>query len=702
MVKMISGNQVKEKHKKKMFQNGTIYSIFKYTASIRIKLIASYLVPISFIIFLGIASFNKAAQSIISNYEHTTKQAIKMTEQYLQQGTDSIEALSNQYINDNTMAEYFLGLYNNDTLKSNNYYRNLKNSVIAKTEADNFIKNISVISDKIRSVSTLDAEMNNIYAGFFETGAGGKLRDTYDTCWVGSNAYLDEKLKTESESYSLRLIRNYAGADALIVVDMDINTVMSILKGMEFDKTGMIGIVTADGKEIISGNIGNDANVIFTDKTFYHEAANEEEASKAYYVEVEGKENLFIYSKLGKTGAMLCALIPKSTILSQADNIRQLTVIIVIIACILAVATGLLISTGIDKTIKNIISKLQSAAGGDLTVDFSTKRRDEFKILIDEVKLTFSNMKGLIKQAKDMSEDVSEASADVTKTSEIFLKTSQDITMAMSEIEQGIIQQSTDAEECLIQMDNLSNKILQMGENTNEIGRIAEGTKKRIQDGTIIIGELNDQTKSTVAITTDIVKGIEELALKTMSIGSIINVINEISNQTNLLSLNASIEAARAGDVGKGFAVVADEIRKLAEQTRQSVNNIKNIIETIQGNTKKLVMSAKSAEDVLALQDKAVINTMDSFSEINDSVDNLIICLKNVIENVSNIDKARGSTLGAIGNISAVLEEIAASSNSVNQISGNQLQSVETLNQSTSQLNRNSEQLVLAIQKFIV
>jgi methyl-accepting chemotaxis protein len=98
----------------------------------------------------------------------------------------------------------------------------------------------------------------------------------------------------------------------------------------------------------------------------------------------------------------------------------------------------------------------------------------------------------------------------------------------------------------------------------------------------------------------------------------------------------------------------------------------------------------------------AVKNTTDSYLGINESVDDLMINLKNIVNNVTYIDEARVSTLSAIENISAVLEEIAASTNSVNQISSDQMQSVKTLNQSASDLSSNSEHLVEAVQRFVV
>lgn len=407
-----------------------------------------------------------------------------------------------------------------------------------------------------------------------------------------------------------------------------------------------------------------------------------------------------MYSKIGDTGAMICALMPKKTIISQADGIKQVTVIIVILACMIAI--GIRISTNIDKTIKGIISKLKKAAKGDLTVEFGSKNKDEFHILIEEIQNTFSNMKDLIGQVKLLSGEVSESSVNVTQTSTSFLKSTENISTAMKEIEQGIMQQAKDAEECLVQMDNLSQKIVHVSENTKEISQIAENTKMSIKEGTYTTEDLNNKTKSTIEITTNVITQIESLAQKSIFISKIINVINEIANQTNLLSLNASIEAARAGESGKGFAVVASEIRSLAEQSKESVVDIKKIIGSIQEETKIAVETARKAETALLLQDSAVKNTTDSYQNINESVEKLVINLKFITENVDNIELARVSTLGAIENISAVLEEIAASTNTVNETSTKQLESVETLSKSAGTLNGNANELIEAVCRFTI
>ncbi len=695
-------HRVRADQQKKAKFYGRLSSMVLHSATIRVKLIISFLVPIAFIIFLGVVSFEKAADGMRSSYEKTTQQAINMTSEYIGIVVQSIETVSQQLMNDEIIRNYYLGFYDYDTSVKNTNFQTITNNIMAKKFTDRFISDISILSDVKQSVTSISPIKADICSGFNKTENGEAIKNTSNALWVGSDSYLDENLKTSSDKYAMRFIRIFTGSDSMIVIDMDNNAVKDIFKKMEFDKTGTLAFLTPDGKEIYADDGPQNRETVFKGTDFYKDAVKSDKTYDAFYVKAEGTDNLFVYSKVGNSGAMICAMIPKDIILGQADSIKMLTIIIVIAACIIAVLIGLVISYGIDKTIRNIILKLKKAAAGDLTVDFNTKRKDEFKILIDEINRTFANMKKLIGQVKSLSGDVSEASSGVSQASEVFLKTSENISAAMNEIEQGVMQQAKDSEECLLQMDNLSKKIELMGTSTDKIGKIAEGTKKSIQEGTVVTQKLTSQTKQTIEITTDIVKGIEDLSEKSISIGSIINVINEISNQTNLLSLNASIEAARAGEVGKGFAVVAGEIRNLADQTRHSVNDVKQIIESIQNNTKNVVKTAKEAENVLVLQDTAVKNTTESYLNINESVDQLMYHLKTIIENVDNIEGARASTLAAIENISAVLEEIAASTNSVNQISGDQLKLVEGLNQSAGNLKGNSEQLVTEISRFSI
>ena len=683
--------------------------------SIRFKLIASFMVPIAFIILIGIISFLKASEGITTSYEKSTSKALNMAGEYLQLGFDSIKVASDQYSNDDGIKNYLVGINESDIIEQNSKLKEIQNNFVTKSKTDKFIGDIYILSDRYDPISTVDKINSDVYAGFKDTELG---KFTFDNkikvSWIGRDAYLDERLMVASDQYALRLVRMILGTNAILIMDVDMETVQEVMKNLEFDETGILGIVTNDGKEIgtdtseqepaVTDTLGGDIfkEPLFADKTFYKEAleANEMEGSKV--VQYNNEPYLFMFSKLGDTGAMICGLVPRATILKQADSIKNITILVVIIAIFIAVGIAVLISTGISNTIKTIIEKLKIAAKGDLTVNFDTKRHDEFRVLIEEIQNTFFNMKNLIQQVKNFSSDVSASSENVTVTSQHFLKSTEEISVSMNEIEAGIMQQAKDAEECLYQMDNLSNKIVTVSDNVKQISGIADNTKKNVQQGIITTDDLNTQTKETMRITTDIIKEIMNLEKKSASINNIISVINDIANQTNLLSLNASIEAARAGDAGRGFAVVASEIRTLADQSKNSVSSIKSIIDSIQKDTKAAVNIAREAENVMHLQVSAVKNTTESYQNINERVEGLVIHLQQISENVDNIEEARGNTLGAIESISAVLEEIAASTNTVNQTVGEQLTSVEILNKSAGGLNQNAGDLVQAVENFKV
>jgi Methyl-accepting chemotaxis protein len=674
----------------------------KSYSTIRFKLIAAFLVPIAFIIILGIVSSEKAASGLRSSYEASTSQSVGLISAYFTDGLGGVEDTSVNYDHDNNIVKYFLGVFKNDQAENFNQMVQIRDLLNSKYLSDKFIKNIYILSDKVAPVSTSGKNLKGAYGEFLKTDQGKYLLEhTDDSLWLGNNATTDKLLDVNNKVYSVRLIRNLSTADAIIIFDIKSSVVEDMLHNLKLDKSAIMGFVTVDGKEIYDSN-HTDLKSVFSGKDFYKNAQKSTKVSGSEYVTYQGKECLFTYSKVGKTGTMVCVLVPKATILKQADSIKFLTAILVIIACLVAIFIGAKISSGMDKTIRKMISSLRVASQGDLTVDFSVKRKDEFGILAYEIQNTFDNMKVLIQQVNSLSTQVSASSSSVSGTSEAFMKTTQNISQAMDEIEQGVMQQAKDAEQCLLHMDELSKRIQVVSDNTDKIGEIAEQTRHTIQEGTVTTNDLNEQTRSTIAITTEIIDVIETLFEKSLTISRIISVINDIADQTGLLSLNASIEAARAGEQGKGFAVVANEIRSLAEQSQNSVNDINTIIRDIQSGTNDAVQIAKKAENVMTQQESVVKNTTESYQNINDRVEKLVVYLKHIAENVENIEAARAKSLGAVESISAVLEEIAASSNSVNQISSEQVESVEELNVAAGSLKENADVLVQSVQKFSI
>ena len=351
-------------------------------------------------------------------------------------------------------------------------------------------------------------------------------------------------------------------------------------------------------------------------------------------------------------------------------------------------------------TIKKIMDKLELAAGGDLTVHIDVKSKDEFGRLAASTNGMIDNVKQLIEKTKTVSERVDTSVSTVSDSAKQLLAETQDITASIEAIEQGVVQQAEDSEHCLRQMDALSDKINIVSDNSDKIAKIADVTTGIVASGMASISELKINAGSTVEITHQVIEEIAQLKESSKAIAKIVDAINEIAEQTNLLSLNASIEAARAGEAGRGFAVVAFEIRKLAEQSVNSANEIQKIIGTINDKTNDTVRIAKKAEDVVEVQGESLENAEKVFAQIQSRFEELLSNLNEITGGIDTIAEAKSVTIDSIQSISAVSEETAASSEEVTETANRQLGAVEGLNTAAEDLLTNARHLSEAIDLF--
>lgn len=687
------------KREAKAYKNET--KDMKKKSSIGFKLIVGFLVPVLFVIALGVISYRKASDGIITNYENASKQTLDLTTQYIEFGLNSIESAAIQFEFEDTTTKYFLNYVGAEKAEIQSIYTTLFNQMHSKKVSDEFIQDIHMVSDVVTPISSSGIKATDSYSNLMDSKEGKQMMEsTQKSGWFGYCDGIDTTFKINKDNYAMRYIRKFSTANAAIVIDVKADTIDSILGNLDFGKGSYVALVTEDGREIhLDDSI---TEPVFLNEQFYIDNLESGEVSGNEYVTLNDEEYMYMYSKIGETGATICALMPKHVITAQAEGIKDITVVIVVIACIVALSLGLLITLGISKEIANIIKNLKLVASGDLTVKFRTRRKDEFLILAKNIQEMTDSMKGLINKTKDLSTTVSESSMQVTTSANTFTEATREISAAIDEIEQGVNQQANDSENCLQQMDKLSQKIENVSQNTLEMETIAQDTKVAVVSGADKMKELEIKTDSTNTVINQVVEEITTLEKKSIAIGNIVSVINDIAEQTNLLSLNASIEAARAGDAGRGFAVVADEIRKLADQSANSVAQIHNIISEIQSSVKTTVQHVHAAGENMKQQKVAVDDTENTFEDINHRVEQLVDNIKTITMSIAEIEGARINTLLAIESISAVSEENAAASTAVNETSKEQLKQVDMLDQAAKALDSNAKELVDAVQQFRV
>jgi methyl-accepting chemotaxis protein len=628
----------------------------RWYQGITIKLITSFIIPILFVIVIGYVSYDRAADAIIKNYKASNLQALNMTGDYINFGLKSVKATASQYILDSNNEKYFYGQLNSNQVNFNMKGKEIKEIIKTKIMWDEFLANIHFLSDHIdNTISTAYKPGSGLYQKFIDSEAMKPIKaDSDGAYWVGKDEEFDQLLGVDSEDYIIRYAQNFVDGKALVLLDIKSATIQEIIDGLDFESGSIVSFVTPDGNELFNSKDSN-LKPDFDKEEFFIQSQNSKNTfGSSSDVPYNGSNYLYLYSKVGDTGIMLCALIPEANILKKVDSIKHVTLILVLIACIVAVLIAGFTSAGILGIIHNFIRHLGKVSKGDLSVRLKTKRKDEFLLLSDGINDTIENMNGLIKKIVTQSSSVTESSVQVKEASEVFTSSNKGITTAINEIQQGVEQQAEESQNCLNQMDNLSRKIELMNGKTSEISIITQETKQSITQGVDSMHVLNAKAQSTTEITSQIIKNIQILENKSTKISDIIGTINNIATETNLLSLNASIEAARAGEAGRGFMVVAEEVRKLADQSAHSVHEIEELIQDIQVQTKEAVIIAKEADGVVKEQEDAVGHTESSFKDINRNVEKLIKNVGSILNSIHDIEQSRIDTLTAIENISAV------------------------------------------------
>ena len=687
-------------------KNKRVEDIFiKLFRSIRVKLMLFFLVPVVFILILGNTAYRESSSAIINTFTDATISSIKKTSEYYELVLHNVEDKALQFANDASAREYYSGTYAGDILEESKKFKAVRSNATTMVTADRFMESITIVTNYGQPVTSLGAfdVTVNPYAEFSTTEEAKKLDSREITnLWSGYHPFIDEQLDMMVSKYAISLTRLYLSSGSkpigYLITDISMDAVTDVMKTLELPDDSRFAFISPDGREITAE--GDVAEPIFVNEPFFADALKSEDALGHKQVEYKGNQMLFIYSKIGKTGAMVSALIPETHLTSQADSIKSMTNFWVLIASAAAIGIGIYVSYIIGKVIKRMMKTLNAASNGDLTVTVQSKRKDEFGILSESINQMIGHMKSLIIKASGVGRNVIESSKNVSENSELLLISSKDISSAITEIQQGNEQQAEDTEHCLKLTDELADQINLVAENSKAIEEITLNTKNVVKDGIKEIDQLNIATNESIKATKQTIQEIEDLERESKTITAIISVINDIAEQTNLLSLNASIEAARAGDAGRGFAVVAGEIRNLSQKTVTAASEIEGIIKKISAKTHKTVITVKDAEGVSKSTEARLNNVVKLFHNINLHVDDLAAKLEGIASGIEEINHSKADTLSAIENISAVAEETSAASEEVDATAQQQLDSVKRLNDSAKALNREAAELEAAIMIF--
>ncbi|MNC16746.1 Methyl-accepting chemotaxis protein McpC [compost metagenome] len=234
----------------------------------------------------------------------------------------------------------------------------------------------------------------------------------------------------------------------------------------------------------------------------------------------------------------------------------------------------------------------------------------------------------------------------------------------------------------------------------HEMSSTAHSVGQSSEEGVVKLQELLDRTESTGKMTGNLVVKVNELKETASSVIKVLDVMQNITQQTNILSLNATIEAARAGEAGSGFMVVADEIRQLAEQSKRSIAVVAEITDTIMKDMNETVDALSEVAPLFREQMASVQNTSEIFVSVQGQMNQFITKLDSVSDSIEGLNQSQRVLSETISNVSSFAEESSAASEEVASLSGEQQNVSDQLVELSSKLENASIILKERLSKF--